>query len=88
MIKMLQTTTRKYLVQKNIYVNKFQLQEDAKINFLARKMKTKGLLVETRVNSQGVTLVRKSPAAGLTQVTSLSSLAEFADGRWDEFKNL
>ena len=88
MIKMLQTTTRRYLVQKNIYVNKFQLQEDARINFLARKMKTKGLLVEIRVNSQGVTLVRKSPGAGLTQVTSLSSLAEFADGRWDEFKNL
>ena len=88
MFKMLQNTTRKFLRQKGVYVNKFQLKEDSKISFIARQMKKKGLLVDTWVNSKGITVVRKTTEAGLTEVSSLNCLALLSDGRWEEFENL
>ena len=88
MIKMLQKPLRLSLQKKNIYVRKFQIKEDAKICYIARAMKRKGILSEVIVNTQGVTLIRKSQDEAMKKIFSLTSLENYANGRWNEFMNL
>ena len=88
MLKMLEIKTRSYLRAKNVYIEKFQTKEDSKIYYVARKMRNKGVIAEARVNSQGITVVRKTRGDVMKKVPSLNILEELSDGRWDEFKNL
>ena len=85
---MLLIKTRRYLRQKNVFIEKFQTKEDSKIYYIARKMRNKGVIAEARVNSLGITVVRKNRGDVMKQVPSLNILEELSDRRWDEFKNL
>ena len=88
MLKMLLIKTRRYLRQKNVFIEKFQTKEDSKIYYIARKMRNKGVIAEARVNSLGITVVRKNRGDVMKKVPSLNILEELSDRRWDEFKNL
>ena len=88
MLKMLQSKTRSSLRRKNVFIEKFQTKDDSKISYIARKMKQKGVIAEARVNSQGITVVRKTRGDAMKQISSLKSLEELSDGSWDQFKNL
>ena len=70
---------KRYFKRAQIYINKYQTEQDRKIANKARKMRKNNIILDIFVNYQGVTMVQKNNDSRLVSVTEMSKLQELAN---------